>query len=72
MTGHTTITVYVSLYHVLECLLGHKDLLDKIVFSRESTPGHFESFQDGSFFKENRLLSDKDLAISLGLYVDEF
>ncbi|RXN05340.1 hypothetical protein ROHU_033485 [Labeo rohita] len=49
-----------------------KDLLDKIVFSGESTSGHFESFQDGSYFKENRLLGDKDLAISLGLYVDEF
>jgi len=38
----------VSFYHVLERLLVHKDLLDKIVFSGESTPGHFESFQDGT------------------------
>jgi len=47
---HKNHFVYVSLYHVLERLLGHKDLLDKIVFSGESTPGHFESFQDGAYF----------------------
>ncbi len=69
---HKNHFVYVSLYHVLERLLGQKGILDKIVFSGESTPGHFESFQDGSYFKENRLLGDNDLAISLGLYVDEF
>lgn len=69
---HKNHFVYVSLYNVLECLLDRTDILDKIVFNQQSTSGHFESFQDGSYFQENRLLGDQDLAISLGLYVDEF
>jgi len=64
--------VYVSVYQVLERLLSHPGLLDKIVFNQQSPPGHFESFQDGHYFKENRLLGDNNLGIALGLYIDEF
>lgn len=33
--------------------------------------GHYSSFQDGEYFKENKLLTE-ELGIALGLYIDDF
>ncbi|KAG9275027.1 hypothetical protein AMEX_G9499, partial [Astyanax mexicanus] len=64
--------VYVSIYQALERLLRHPALLDKISFRQQSFRGHFESFQDGCYYKQNILLGESNLTISLGLYIDEF
>lgn len=39
--------------------------------SSKSQSGHFKSFRDGSFFKENPLLSREELSIAVGLYIDD-
>lgn len=55
---------------VIELLLNRAEFLEKIVFSEESIPGFYKTFQDGSYFKEN--FGEKELHISLGLYIDDF
>ncbi|KAI7813834.1 hypothetical protein IRJ41_002408 [Triplophysa rosa] len=64
--------VYVSTAKQLECLLGHRLFLDKVVFNQESLPGQYKSFQDGRYYKENKLLGEKESNIALGLYIDDF
>lgn len=36
--------VYVSITKQLQCLLGYKEFLDKVVFNQESLPGYYKSF----------------------------
>lgn len=46
--------------------------LVKVVFNHETLPGQYRSFQDGKFFKDNKLLGEQETSISLGLYIDDF
>lgn len=69
---HKNVFVYVSITQVLESLLGCAEFLDKAVFNQESLPGTYKSFQDGQYFKDNQLLGEQDIGITLGLYIDDF
>ena len=56
---------------VVELLLNRAEFLEKL-FSEESTPGFFKTFQDGNYFKQNELFGEQELFISLGLHIDDF
>lgn len=45
--------------------------LVEYVLNAQEQEGHYSSFHDGEYFKENKLLSD-ELGIALGLYIDDF
>ncbi|XP_036952445.1 uncharacterized protein LOC119018692 isoform X1 [Acanthopagrus latus] len=62
--------VYVSVNEVIELLLNRGEFLEKLVFSEESTPGIYKTFQDGSYFQQN--FGENELHIALGLYIDDF
>lgn len=51
-------------------LLERSEILQMLQRSNEQE-GHYRSFQDGEYFKQNKLLSE-ELSIALGLYVDDF
>ena len=57
--------VYVSIIQVLESLLERDDFLDKVVFSQETLTGQYRSFQDGQYFKDNKLLGEQETDISV-------
>lgn len=59
--------VYVPILSVLTELLNRNE---KESLALQS--GHFKTFRDGLFFKENPLLSRQELSISIGLYIDDF
>ncbi len=42
------------------------------MFDQESLPGQYKSFQDGRYYKEYKLLGEKESGIALGLYIDDF
>lgn len=69
---HKNTFVYVSLIQVLENLLRESDFSAKLVFNNENKPGKYRSFQDGQYFKENKLLGVQETSISIGLYIDDF
>ena len=52
---------------VLIELVNRNDILDKALFEESVTwqSGHFKSFRDGLFFKENPLLSREELSIAV-------
>lgn len=62
--------VYVSVNKVLEVLLRRTDFLDKIVFDQDPLPGVYKSFQDGKYYKDHKLLGQKNQCISLAFYTD--
>lgn len=64
--------VYVSITKQLECLFCHQQFLDKVAFNQESSPGQYKSFQDGRYYKENKLFGKEESGIALGLYIDDF
>lgn len=66
--------VYVPVLKTLQRLLNRGDAIDKVLeeANTESQPGHYKTSFDGSYFKENPLLSGEDQSISLGLYIDDF
>ncbi|KAL6458608.1 hypothetical protein MHYP_G00320800, partial [Metynnis hypsauchen] len=66
--------VYVPISCVLPALLNKCDVIDNVIEETNvpSLPGQYRSFYDGLYFKENPILSQEQLSISLGLYVDEF
>ncbi|XP_071337763.1 uncharacterized protein [Trachinotus anak] len=64
--------VYVSVNQVIELLLNRAEFLEKLVFTEESTPGFYKTFQDGSYFKQNEHFGEQELSISLALYIDDF
>lgn len=67
--------IYVPISSVLPVMLNRDDILDKILQEKtctESQSGHYKTFSDKSYFKENPLLSGEELCISLGLYIDDF
>lgn len=48
------------------------DILDKIKEAKQSPPGVYMSYTDGTYFKENQFLSAAgELRLSLILYVDD-
>ncbi|KAL0194605.1 hypothetical protein M9458_008177, partial [Cirrhinus mrigala] len=70
---------YVPILKSLQLLFAKQDIVDRVVenhrarTSPASCSSHdYRSFQDGTHFKENSLLSGKDLTISLTLYADDF
>lgn len=71
-TAHKNSFVYVSVTKIFETLFGRTDFLNKIVFNQEALSGHIKSFQDGKYYKENKLLGQQNLCISLALYIDYF
>lgn len=71
-TTHKNTFVYVSITQVLENLLRQADFSDKLLFNQEGKPGLYRSFQDGQYFKENKLLGVQETCISIGLYIDDF
>ena len=64
--------VYVPVLKTLQRLLNRGDVIDKVLEDTISLPGHYKTTFDGSYFKENPLLSGEDQTISLGLYIDDF
>ena len=66
--------VYVPVLKTLQRLLNRGDVIDKILeeANTESLPGHSKTTFDGSYFKDNPLLSGEYQTISLGLYIDDF
>lgn len=71
-TAHKNAFVYISVTKVLENLLERADFLDQIVFDQESLSGRFKSFQDGRYYKDNKVLGQQNTCISLALYIDDF
>lgn len=66
-------SVYVPILNVLSELLNRNDILDKVLAEPlQSEFGHFKSYRDGSFFKENPLLSREELSFAFRLYIDDF
>lgn len=66
--------MYVPISILLPKLLNRGDVTDKILEqSSTSQSDDYKSFHDGLYYKQNPLFSGgEDLAISIGLYVDEF
>ncbi|KAL2101492.1 hypothetical protein ACEWY4_003253 [Coilia grayii] len=62
--------VYVPILQVLHKLLERSEILQTLQRSSQEE-GHYNSFQDGEYFKENKLFNE-ELGIALGLYIDEF
>lgn len=62
--------VYVPIFDLLSKLLERSEILQTLERSSQHE-GHYSSFQDGEYFKENKLLSE-ELGIALGLYNDDF
>lgn len=58
--------VYVSVNHVSELLLNRAEFIENIVFSKESIPGFYKTFQDGSYFKQN--FGEQELHNAIGLH----
>lgn len=56
-SGHTA--VYVPILQMLQTMFKNTDLLDKIEEAKQSPPGRDMSHEDGTYFKENQLLSEE-------------
>ncbi len=67
---------YISILDSLQVLLNRQDILDKISQNQKTQEteedGVYRSFRDGLNFKQNSFLSDQELRLFLGLYVDDF
>ncbi|XP_049450794.1 uncharacterized protein LOC125900072 [Epinephelus fuscoguttatus] len=62
--------VYVPILDLLSKLLEKSEILQTLQTSSQRE-GHYSSFQDGEYFKENKLLTE-ELGVALGLYIDDF
>ncbi|KAG9278069.1 hypothetical protein AMEX_G5864 [Astyanax mexicanus] len=68
--GHTV--VHVSILEMIQEMFRHTDILDKVKETTSPPKGHYVSHQDGSYFKDNELLSfSEDLTLPLILYTDD-
>lgn len=63
--------VYVPILELLSKLFERTEILQSLQKSTGRREGHYSSFQDGEYFKENKLLTE-ELGIALGLYIDDF
>ncbi|CAG5927057.1 unnamed protein product [Menidia menidia] len=69
-SGHTA--VYVSILQMLQTMFSNTDILEKIQENKPSPSGMYTTHEDGTYFKENPLLSESgELKLSLILYVDD-
>ncbi|XP_059195787.1 uncharacterized protein LOC131976671 [Centropristis striata] len=69
-SGHTA--VYVPILQMIQTMFKSTNLLDKMSEAKPSPPGMYMSHEDGSYFKENQLLSEAgELKLSLILYLDD-
>ena len=69
-TGNTA--VYVPVLKMLQALFKNTDLLEKIEEANPSPPGMYMSHEDGTYFKDNPLLSETgELTLSLICYNDD-
>lgn len=69
-SGHTAL--YVSILQMLQTMFSKTDVLNKIHENKPSPPGMYMMHEDGTYFKENPLLSESDeLKFALILYVDD-
>ncbi len=55
--------VYVPILKMLQSLLSHKDILDKVLHVESISSEGYRSFRDGSHFKENVLLNVEELKV---------
>ena len=70
--GHKV--VYVPILKMIQAMFKNTDLLDKIKEAKPSPPGMYMSHEDGTYFKDNPLLSETDtgeLKLSIFLYNDD-
>lgn len=65
---------YVPILHLLTELLNRNEVLDQVLqeSSCSSETSQYSSFYDGSYRKENHLLSGEEFHIAVGLYIDDF
>lgn len=69
--GHTL--QYVPLLQLLSQILSLKDIQEKSFNSSQAIQeGRYEAFRDGTYFKENTLLSAEEITLPLLLYIDDF
>ncbi|CAG5950792.1 unnamed protein product, partial [Menidia menidia] len=66
--GHTT--VHISILEMIQEMFRHTDILDKIKETKPAQQGQYMSHQDGSYFKDNELVSSKELTLPLLLVSD--
>lgn len=59
--------VSISANQVVEHLWNTAEFLEKVVFSEESPPGFYKTFQDGDYFKQYELFGEQELFIALGV-----
>lgn len=64
--------MYVPILTSLQLLLQKPDVLEKVKETTPHLPGQYLSYRDGSYYKENQLLSDEGQNLSIILYVDDF
>ena len=60
---------YVPILKVLNILLCRPDVLEKTLNTTEETPGVYNSFRDGQYYKVNN--PSQELHLSIGLYLDD-
>lgn len=70
-TTKTHLYIYQSLKY-LKLYLDVQIFFDKIVFDQKNVSGNIKSFQDGKYYKDNKLLGQQNICISLALYIDDF
>ena len=70
--GDKQSVVYIPVLKMLQALLNRDDILDKVFSVDSSDSLGYNSFSDGSHFKENTLLMEESFSIALGLYIDDF
>ena len=68
--GHTA--VHVPILEMIQNIFRHTDILEKIQETKTAQNDHYESHQDGLYYKGNDLLSSSDeLKLPLLLYIDD-
>ena len=69
----THTVVYVPILKLLPEVLKREEVLQVLGVSKPiEQSGHYRSFRDGDYFKENEILSGKDVSLSITLYIDDF
>lgn len=64
--------VYIPVLKMLQALLNKEEILHKALKCNTGGVQGYNTFRDGSCFKENTLLVEEKNAIALGLYIDDF
>lgn len=64
--------VYIPVFKMLQALLNKEEILHEVLKCNTGDVQGYNTFRDGSCFKENTLLVEEKFAIALGLYIDDF